>query len=83
MMFTQKVETVGGIKDFLAPNPAKRKITGSLLAGLGVGALATLLPTTGNPDNYSSNSGYGYASAIRQHNGNGRKLFELATQSSN
>jgi hypothetical protein len=47
MMFTQRVETVGGIKDFLAPSPAKgKRLSTSLLAGLGVGVLATLLPTT-------------------------------------
>jgi hypothetical protein len=46
MLFTQKVETVGGIKDFLGESPAKRKVAGTLLAGLGVGALATLIPTT-------------------------------------
>lgn len=46
MMFNQKVETIGGIKDFLAPSPTKgKKILGSL-AGLGIGALATLLPAT-------------------------------------
>jgi hypothetical protein len=45
MMFNQKVETVGGIKDFLAPNPAKRKAVGTALAGIGIGALATLMPT--------------------------------------
>lgn len=44
MMFSQKVEVVGGIKDFLAPSPVmKRKISSSLLAGvgMGIGALAT------------------------------------------
>jgi hypothetical protein len=45
-MFTQKIETVGGIKDFLAQSPAKRKAIGSLIAGVGVGALATLIPQT-------------------------------------
>lgn len=43
-MFSQKVEVVGGIKDFLAPSPVmKRKNSSSLLAGvgMGIGALAT------------------------------------------
>jgi formate/nitrite transporter FocA (FNT family) len=46
MLFTQKVETVGGIKDFLAQSPAKRKMVGSLIAGAGIGTLATLIPHT-------------------------------------
>lgn len=43
MFFSPKVETVGGIKDFLTANPAKVRNLGFLTAGIGIGALATTL----------------------------------------
>ncbi|MED3563956.1 hypothetical protein [Bacillus xiapuensis] len=45
MLFSPKVETVGGIKDFLTVGPGKKKALGTALAGVGVGVLATLLPS--------------------------------------
>lgn len=46
MIFTPKVETVGGIKDFLEVAPVKKKHLGTLLTGIGVGVLATIIPTS-------------------------------------
>lgn len=49
MIFSQKVETVGGIKDFLVLSQAKKKtLAASLLAGTGIGVgmiASTLHPT--------------------------------------
>ncbi|MCQ6281105.1 hypothetical protein [Bacillus sp. EB600] len=43
MFFSEKVETVGGIKDFLKVSPAKKKMLLDGLTGLGIGAIATTL----------------------------------------
>jgi hypothetical protein len=43
MFFTEKVQTVGGIKDFLKISPSKKKILSGALTGLTVGAIATTL----------------------------------------
>jgi xanthosine utilization system XapX-like protein len=42
MFFSEKIETVGGIKDFLKVSPSKKKLAGAL-TGLTVGAIATAL----------------------------------------
>ncbi|MGZ4161943.1 MAG: hypothetical protein ACXVNF_14265 [Neobacillus sp.] len=51
MFFTPKVETVGGIKDFLEVSPTKKKIIkntlgNAFLVGLSVGLLNQVPPTT-------------------------------------
>lgn len=46
MIFTEKVQTVGGIKDFLSASPTKIKILSGSLAGLTVGTIATMVQPT-------------------------------------